>query len=92
MIRGTGSAGRFDIYKPVKVLWFGYMEKVGCNGDDLILNPLLNFEPMKGLKHREDMTMFGRLFGSECLTTKLLCSMKTSKRTISIILGRRKAC
>ena len=24
-----------------------YMEVV-CNGDDLILNPLFNFEPMKG--------------------------------------------
>ena len=29
---------RFDIYEPVKVLWFGYMEEVVCNGDDLILN------------------------------------------------------
>ena len=43
MIRGTGSAGRFDIYEAVKVLWFGYMEEVVCNGDDLILNPLFNF-------------------------------------------------
>ena len=51
MIRGTSSAGRFDIYDPVKVLWFGYMEKVVCNGDDLILIPLINFEPMKRLEH-----------------------------------------
>ena len=35
----------------MKVLWFDYMEEVGCNGDDLILNPLFNFEPMKGLEH-----------------------------------------
>ena len=33
-------AGRVDIYKPLKILWFGYMEKVVCNRDDLILNPL----------------------------------------------------
>ena len=59
MIRGTGSAGRFDIYEPVKVLWFGNMKKVVCNGDDLILNPLFNFEPMKGLEHRADLRMFG---------------------------------
>ena len=45
MIWGTGSAGRFDIYEHVKVLWLGYMEEVVCNGDDLILNPLFNFEP-----------------------------------------------
>ena len=28
----------------------GYMEFV-CNGDGLILNLLLNFEPMKGFEH-----------------------------------------
>ena len=27
---------RFDIYESVEVLWFGYMEEVVCNGDDLI--------------------------------------------------------
>ena len=26
----------------MEVLWFGYMEEVVCNGDDLILNPLFN--------------------------------------------------
>ena len=51
MIRGTSSAGRFDIYEPVKVLWFGYTEEVVCNRDALILNPLFNFEPMKGLEY-----------------------------------------
>ena len=50
MISGTSSAGRFDIYEPVKVLGFGYMEEVVYNGDDLILNPLINFEPMKGFE------------------------------------------
>ena len=29
-----------------------------CNGDDLILNPLFNFEPMKGLEHWRDVRMF----------------------------------
>ena len=50
-ISGTSSAGRFDIYEPVKVLWFGYMKKVVCNGDAIILNPLFNFEPMNGLEY-----------------------------------------
>ena len=45
------SAGKFNIYDPVKVLLFGYMEEVVYNEDDLILNPLFNFEPMKGLEH-----------------------------------------
>ena len=44
------SAGRFDIYEPVKVLLFSYMEEVVCNRDDLILNPLFTFEPVKGLE------------------------------------------
>ena len=53
------SAGRFDIYEPVKVLWFGYMEEVVCNRDDLILNPLFNFKPMKGLEYWKDVKIFG---------------------------------
>ena len=28
------------------------------NGDDLLLNPLVNFEPMKGLEHLGDVRMF----------------------------------
>ena len=43
----------------MKVLWLGYMEEVVCNGDDLILNPLFNFEPMKGPEHWGDVRMFG---------------------------------
>ena len=43
----------------MKVLWFGYMNDVVCNGDDLILNPMFNFEPMKGLEHWGDVRMFG---------------------------------
>ena len=48
------------------VLWFGYMEKVVCNGDDIILNPLFNFEPMKGLEHWEDVRMFGSTGNGTC--------------------------
>ena len=43
----------------MKVLWFGYMEEVVYNGDDLILNPLFNFEPMKELENWGDVRMFG---------------------------------
>ena len=50
----------------MKVLWFGYMEEVVCNGDDLILNPLFNFEPMKGLEHLRDVRMFGSASNSTC--------------------------
>ena len=30
-----------------------------CNGDDLILNPLFNFKPMKELEHWGEVRMFG---------------------------------
>ena len=50
----------------MKVLWFGYMEEVVCNGDDLILNLLFNFEPMKGLEHWGDVRMFGSASNSTC--------------------------
>ena len=50
----------------MKVLWFGYMEVVVCNGDDLILNPLFNFESMKGPEHWGDVTMFGSACNSTC--------------------------
>ena len=47
MIRGTSSAGRFDIYEPAKVLWFGYMVEIVCNRDDLKLNALFDLDPMR---------------------------------------------
>ena len=50
----------------MKVLWFDYMEEVVCNRDDLILNPLFNFEPVKGLEHWGDVTMFGSAINSTC--------------------------
>ena len=50
----------------MKVLWFGYKEEVVCNGDDLILNPLFNFEPVKGLEHWGDVKMFGSASNSTC--------------------------
>ena len=50
----------------MKVLWFGYMVEVVCNGNDLILNPLFNFEPMKGLEHWGDVRMFESASKSTC--------------------------
>ena len=50
----------------MKVLWFGYMEEVMCNGDDLILNPLFNFEPMESLEHWGDVRMFGITDNGTC--------------------------
>ena len=50
----------------MKVLWFGYMKEVACNGDDLILNPLFNYVPMKGLEHWGDVRMFGSASNSAC--------------------------
>ena len=50
----------------MKVLWFGYMEEVVCNGGDLLLNPLFNIEPMKGLEHWGDVRMFGSASNSTC--------------------------
>ena len=37
-----------------------------CNGDDLILHPLFNFEPMKGLEHWGDVRMFGSPSNGTC--------------------------
>ena len=56
----------FVIYEPVEVLWFGYMEKVVCNGDDLILYPLFNFETMERLEHWGDVRMFGSTGNGTC--------------------------
>ena len=50
----------------MEVLWFGYMEEVVCNGDDLILNPLFNFEPMEGFEHWGDARMFGSTGNGTC--------------------------
>ena len=50
----------------MKVLWFGYTKEVVCNIDGLILNPLFNFEPMKGLKHWRDVRMLGSASNSTC--------------------------
>ena len=50
----------------MKVLWFSYMEEVVCNGDDLILNPLFNFKPVKGLEHGRDVKMCGSAGNSMC--------------------------
>ena len=50
----------------VKVLWFGYLEEVVCDGDDLTCNPLYNFEPMKGLDYWGDVIMFESAGNAMC--------------------------
>ena len=42
------------------------MEEVACNEDDLILNPLFNFEPMEELEHWGDVRMFGSTGNGTC--------------------------
>ena len=37
-----------------------------CNRDNLILNPLFNFDPMKGLEYWGDVKMFGSVDNSTC--------------------------
>ena len=50
----------------MKVHWFGYMEDIVCNRDDLILNPLFIFEPVKGLECLGDVKMFGSADNGTC--------------------------
>ena len=50
----------------MKVLWFGYMEEVVHDEDDLILNPLFNFEPVMGLEHWRDVRMFESTHNGTC--------------------------
>ena len=50
----------------MEVPWFGYMEEIVCNEDDLILNPLFNFEPMEELEHWGDVRMFGSTDNRTC--------------------------
>ena len=49
----------------MNVLWFGYMEVV-CNRDDFILNPLFNYESVKGLDYWGDVKMFGSAGNGTC--------------------------
>ena len=46
--------------------YFGSVMWKMCNGDDLVLNPLFKFEPMKGLEHWGDVRMFGSASNSPC--------------------------
>ena len=43
-----------------------WREEVVCNGYDLILNPLFNFESMKGFEHWGDVRMFESASNSTC--------------------------
>ena len=53
----------------MKVFWFGYIEKVVCNRDDLILNPLFHFETTKVLEYWEDVKMFESAGNGMCKST-----------------------
>ena len=48
------------------LLWFDYMDEVVYNGDDFILNPLFNCEPIEGLEHWGDVRMFGSTGNGMC--------------------------
>ena len=37
-----------------------------CNGDDLILDPLFDFKPMKGLEYWGDVKIFGCVGNGTC--------------------------
>ena len=50
----------------MKALWFDDMEEVVCNRDDLILNPLINFESVKGLEYWGDVKLFRRAGNGTC--------------------------
>ena len=74
-----GTAGRYDIHEPVKVLWFGYMDEIVCNGDDLILTLLFKLEPMKGLEHWGDVRIFRSTGNGTCKSTlNLLMALNLS--------------
>ena len=50
----------------MKVLWFGYMEEVVYDRDDLIFNPLFNVETVKALEYWGDVKMFGSACNVPC--------------------------
>ena len=50
----------------MEVLWFGYMEEVVCERDDLILNPLFSFEPVKELPYWGDVNIFESTGNGTC--------------------------
>ena len=66
MICGTSSAERFDIYEPVKILWFAYVKAVVCDKDDLVLDSLFDFKRIEGLEYWGDVKMFGGAGNGTC--------------------------
>ena len=42
----------------MEVLWFGYMDEIVYNGDDIVLDELIDFKPMKRLEYWGDVKMF----------------------------------
>ena len=81
MILETSSAERFDVYELVNVLWFCDMEEVGCDGNDLVLNPLFKFEQMKELEHCGKVRIFGSANNGTC---KSIC---LSRRRLNLSNG-----
>ena len=55
----------------MKVLWFGYVVEIVCNKDDLILDPLFDAKPMKGLEYWRDVKMFES--AGNCIGKLFLC-------------------
>ena len=67
MIRVSCSVGEGgDTYEPAKVLWFGCLEEILCNGDDLILYALFNFKPLERLEYWGNVKMFGSASNGTC--------------------------
>ena len=65
----------------MKVLWFGYMEEVVYDRDDLIFNPLFNVEPVKALEYWGDVKMFGSAGNVPCKSVlNMLKAFKVSDR------------
>ena len=53
-----------------------------CHRDDLILNPLFNFEPMKGLEYWGDVKMFENAGDSTCQ------SILNMLKALNLVMGK----
>ena len=87
--RGISSAGWFDIYEPVKVLWFGYMEEVMCNGDDLILSIRLSVRPslcssLSGRLAVRPSVIYSFLCPSVSLSVRLSVRLSVCRLSVSV--------
>ena len=71
----------------MKVLWFGYMDQVICDRDDLILNPLFNFEPGNGLEYWRDAKMFKSAGNGTCKSILNMLKAPTLSDEKSVVKG-----